>query len=138
MNKTVARFFAPFVFLSAFCGCASVEDDAAPAPQPTFGIELRGNPTTGFLWSWEASPEGGVAEIAPAEYRRDGEPSSTDGVEQPRVGQGGTFTFRFAKTVKEDVAITFSYARPWETDKAPAETAAFVVSGWEKLQVTRK
>jgi predicted secreted protein len=111
------------LILSALCASCS----GSPASQAsqnagpqTFTVELAGNPTTGYSWTWTASPEGAVREIS-SDYRRD---SGAEG----RVGAGGTFVFTFEKLLPGAVTLSFAYARPWEQGAAPAETAEFTVT----------
>jgi inhibitor of cysteine peptidase len=90
-------------------------------------IELAGNPTTGYSWTYTMDREGIVREIS-AEYRRASD--SGDAAETPEgsVGRGGVFVFGFEGLKPGTVALRFTYARPWEEGVEPAETRTYVLT----------
>jgi predicted secreted protein len=79
-------------------------------------IELPGNPTTGYSWTWSTEQEGIVREIS-AEYVRDGEKSFP--------GRGGVFVFVFEGLREGSAELVFSYARPWEKDAESAQSVRY-------------
>ena len=84
-------------------------------PGDTLVVRLPGNPTTGYRWS---------ASRVPVVLRR---LSSTYVPTLPkRLGQGGTFVFRFAAE-RGSGTLRLIYRRPWETNKAPLRTFTVTV-----------
>lgn len=78
-----------------------------------YTINLRGNATTGYTWSYSVDKEGIIKEEV-NKY-------TPDKAEEGVVGTGGVQTYSF-KSVKEgDVTITFKYAKSWE-DNSTIET----------------
>lgn len=98
--------------------------DTDAAPQVAYTIEdesvlivsLEANATTGYEWTFTLSDEG-MLDCVSEEYLADESPEGM-------VGTGGTYiaTFRPAMNGAGWVTITFSYARPWETDEEPEIT----------------
>lgn len=78
-------------------------------------IALKGNPTTGYLWS-VASVEGkAVAQDGDVQY-------VADKVKPGIVGSGGRFEARFVAKEAGKATIIMHYKRPFEKDKPPVET----------------
>ena len=78
-------------------------------------IALKGNPTTGYLWS-VASVEGkAVAKDGDVQY-------VADKVKPGIVGSGGRFQARFVAKETGKATIVMHYKRPFEKDKPPVET----------------
>lgn len=78
-------------------------------------VRLPGNPTTGYRWS---------ALRVPAPLRL---LSSVYVPSQPkRLGQGGTYVFRFAAG-RGSGTLKLVYRRPWETKKPPLRTFTLTV-----------
>jgi inhibitor of cysteine peptidase len=79
-------------------------------------VTLDSNPTTGYSWQ--------VAEVNPAVLRQSGDaeykPQSAS--DPPRVGAGGTETFRFEAANAGATTLKLVYQRPWEKDVAPLLT----------------
>lgn len=75
-------------------------------------ITLPGNPTTGYMWAVAESPDAVKVEIALKE-----QDSPTGMVGCPRAS---VVTITAVQTGQGVVKLV--YARPWEKDKAPAET----------------
>ena len=82
----------------------------------TLIVSLAANATTGYSWTYAISDEEMLACVS--------EDYITDASEEGMVGTGGTYIAKFSPTLKgaASVTITFSYARPWETDEDPADT----------------
>lgn len=89
-------------------------------------IALRGNPTTGY--DWEYSEQGDSIVFKSKEYKQDAAEPNVGGV-------GGTFTFTFELVQPGETELTFTYARPWETDAEPAETVHVIVVVSEDLKL---
>lgn len=71
-------------------------------------IELDSNPSTGYVWSYKASPEGMLSELS-QEY-------IPTPVPEGYVGAGGTqaYVFAAAEGAQGNVSLIFEEARPWE------------------------
>lgn len=95
---------------------------ALDAGQTTLTVNLKGNPTTGYEWSYKASAED-ILEEAQSDYKPDPNP---DGL----TGSGGTFAFVFAGISKASgkVSLLFQYMRSWEAEAISAYEIAVTVS----------
>ncbi|MDR1893332.1 MAG: protease inhibitor I42 family protein [Spirochaetales bacterium] len=107
-----------------------------PAGSPVGGsaevvIELPGNPSTGYSWTWTAVPEGIVRPVLQEFWPQDG--SREEG--SPRVGAGGVFVFVFAGAAPGETAVIFRYRRSWETGVPDARTEVFRLWVDDKNQV---
>lgn len=73
-------------------------------------IRLDSNPSTGYEWSYQISPEGMLLEVS-QEY----EPTQ---VPEGYVGAGGTQVYVFAaqEGARGNVTLLFEEARPWEEE----------------------
>ena len=89
-------------------------------------IALRGNPTTGY--DWEHAEQGDSLTFKGSEYKQDAAAPNTGGV-------GGTFTFIYELAKPGETKLTFTYARPWETDAEPLETVIVTVVVSEDLKI---
>ncbi|MDR2185792.1 MAG: protease inhibitor I42 family protein [Treponema sp.] len=107
------------IVLAAFLGfCAAVF--AAPVRERgRITIELEGNPSTGYSWTYTMEPEGIVRELS-AEYRRPSGKEDSAGA-GGRAGKGGVFVFVFESVRPGSAGLRFSYVRPWESGVEPAE-----------------
>jgi inhibitor of cysteine peptidase len=77
-------------------------------------ISLKGNPTTGFEWR--------MVELKSEVVKTDGKGEYVpDKNDQPKVGSGGTYVFKFITAKPGKVTLKFEYLRPWEKDKEPAQ-----------------
>jgi inhibitor of cysteine peptidase len=103
--------------LAVFLGlCAATGVNAAPVRdhEKRITIELEGNPTTGYSWTYTMEPRGIVRELT-AEYRRSSETAAAN-----RAGGGGVFVFVFESVQPGSAYLRFSYTRPWESGAEPA------------------
>lgn len=91
-------------------------------------IELSGNPTTGYSWSYTMSPEGIIREVS-HEYRQR---EDAEGI----VGAGGSFLFVFEGVTPGQVELRFSYARPWEKTKPAVDTTVFTMEVDPDMNIT--
>ena len=93
-------------------------------------IMLKGNPTTGYSWSWEIDEERvvdvGAEYAADWQFRQEGEPVLT--------GTGGRYLFILTGLNPGEVTITFTYKRPWEENAL--YTLVYHVRVDEELNVT--
>ncbi len=117
-----------FLLLASVCLAAEKRDDdaliiskesdgktIALAQGKAAIIALKGNPTTGYLWS-VASVEGkAVAQDGDVQY-------VADKVKPGIVGSGGRFQARFVAKEAGKTTIVMHYKRPFEKDKPPVET----------------
>ena len=99
-----------------------IQDDATQ-PQSVkagedFFIALPSNVTTGFAWSASVADEKLVAYEGNV-YQR---PSSG------RLGAGGQQLFIFHANRTGTTIVTFSYARPFESNAAPGKTLTYTIS----------
>lgn len=82
-------------------------------------LVIAGNPTTGYNWKSVAVPEG-LKEVGEPQYVQD----PADGPDgQRRLGVGGRFIFTFVATKPLEGVVKLAYARPWEKDTPPVQTA---------------
>jgi inhibitor of cysteine peptidase len=91
-------------------------------------LELEGNPTTGYSWTYIM--EGEVLREVLAEYR----PAPA---EEGMTGRGGVFVFVFESLKPGRAELIFSYRRPWEENTEPAETRYFVFTVDEAGRIIR-
>ncbi|MDR1636376.1 MAG: protease inhibitor I42 family protein [Treponema sp.] len=83
-------------------------------------IELEGNRTTGYSWTYVMEHEGIVREVS-AEYRE-------DAGSENRAGRGGVFVFTFESLKPGTVELRFGYARPWEKGVEPERTESYLLT----------
>jgi inhibitor of cysteine peptidase len=81
-------------------------------------IELEGNPTTGYSWTYTAGTEGIVKEISADYIKKETAP----GV----IGSGGVFVFVFEGLAPGETELRFVYSRPWDSVE-PAREAIYLV-----------
>jgi inhibitor of cysteine peptidase len=93
----------------------------------TLTIELDGNTTTGYNWTYQMTPNNLIKE-ADHDYQ--------PGDDENQVGAGGKFKFDFTGVAPGDAEIDFSYARPFDKDKAPAKTMKYHVRVNQDLTIT--
>jgi predicted secreted protein len=84
----------------------------------TFTIPLEANHTTGYSWRLAQQPD-------PAILKQLGEKYDEDNSD--RVGAGGVETWTFQAMAKGTATLVFEYARPWEKEAAPVDTAKYRV-----------
>lgn len=82
-------------------------------------LVIAGNPTTGYNWKVESLPEG-LVQVGEVAYVAD--PADGPGGER-RVGVGGRFMFTLVGDKPLEGVVKLAYARPWEKDKPPVQTA---------------
>lgn len=83
-------------------------------------VEAKGNITTGYAWSAQKVPDC-LAQVGEPAYVQD--PS-----DERRVGVGGRFFLTFEARKAGEGQLVLAYARPWEKDAPPAETATLRVT----------
>lgn len=81
-------------------------------------ITLASNPTTGYRWRLDGTPDPSIIAFSASEYIH-----PQDG----RVGAGGTEIWRFNAVGAGKTVVTFAYARAWEEGTAPAARRSFTV-----------
>jgi len=81
----------------------------------TFTVNLRGNPTTGYLWEAQETDSTIIRQSGDYEY-------NADHTEPGYVGSPGTFTFRFTAIGTGRQDLQFIYHRPFEPDNPPEKT----------------
>jgi inhibitor of cysteine peptidase len=86
-----------------------------PRAGDTLIVRLPGNPTTGYRWSVSRTP-------APLRLLA----SSYVPSPPKRLGQGGTFVFRFRVRAGHGT-LTLVYRRPWEKSKPPLRSYSLLV-----------
>lgn len=121
MKKIVILLLA--LLCLAGCSAAPAEEAAEAgtivANAGDWQVELEGNPTTGYEWTWFLEGNNILEETA-CEYI----PEDTSGL---RDGAGGLYVFHFAPLAEGEAELHFTYARPWETE-APADSWSVPVS----------
>lgn len=80
-------------------------------------ITLKGNPTTGYVWSVAGLSSNTVEQVGEIEYRR-------DAAGKGMVGVGGVFVATFKAVKPGKTMVRMEYRRPWEKDVPPVETFA--------------
>lgn len=96
---------------------------AAPvvlAPGQKLVVEAKGNPTTGYTWAAKTIPDC-LAMVGEPAYVQD--PS-----DDRRVGVGGRFLLTFQARKAGEGQLVLVYARSWEKDTPPAESATLRVT----------
>ena len=88
-------------------------------------ITLPENPTTGYTWQTDGGL-GDVLMLKEDSYVPDANPGGL-------LGGGGTHRWHYVAKAPGDTAITFTYARPWESDAA--ETVEFSFSVEEDYNI---
>lgn len=84
------------------------------AKDDTLVLTLPGNPTTGYTWEAQPTPDEKVLQPS-------GEPQFT--AQDPnRMGSPGEMTFRFTVMNAGQTALKMVYHRPWETQTPPQAT----------------
>lgn len=88
----------------------------------TLHIALPSNATTGYQWTVSG---GDPAILTPADGNGQ---EVTDAHAPGMVGVGGSTHWRFTAARAGNTTLTFKYARAWERDTPPAETATYRVT----------
>ena len=94
-----------FTVCLLFAGCVSsekAENDEMSV------IELKGNPTTGYVWSYTIEDESVVSFSEESEYLGKGNV----------VGAPSMFYYTIHPLAPGETTVTFVYKRPWETTEA--------------------
>ncbi|MDR0409441.1 MAG: protease inhibitor I42 family protein [Spirochaetaceae bacterium] len=107
------------VFAALICSCAKLYTASSEARENQFVIELDGNRTTGYSWTYTMEPDGVVREVS-SEYRNSGTRNS--------AGAGGVFVFVFESVNPGSATLRFSYARPWESGVEPAKNMSYTLT----------
>jgi predicted secreted protein len=113
MRKSIGFIAAVILALPLLAGCTQSNSTASG----TVEVDLPGNYSTGYTWSYTMDPEGVLTEQS-SDY------TTSD---TTVTGAPGTQSYVFAATGDGTVTVTFSYARSWESD-APDSTATYQFS----------
>jgi len=81
-----------------------------------FTITLNSNPTTGYHWQMDKSPDKSMVDLISSVFV---------GPETKLVGAGGREIWTFKAVGKGHTELKMKYIRPWEKDVAPVEIAEF-------------
>jgi len=81
----------------------------------SFTVNLRGNPTTGYLWEAQMADSTVIRQSGDYEYH-------ADHTEPGYVGSPGMFTFRFTAVGKGHCDLQLIYHRPFEPNNPPEKT----------------
>ena len=79
----------------------------------TLLVRLDANPSTGFTWKITKNDKDILKPTGPGELEKP---------EMPRPGQKSAMVFRFSADKAGATELELQYARPFEKDKAPAQT----------------
>lgn len=93
------------------------------ASQPTFVIQLKSNPTTGYSWFFKKYDPNYVKVVQHCYFPP----------EKARPGAGGVEEWKFqltplAFTASHRLSIELAYARPWETKVVPKTIVFHIVT----------
>ncbi len=88
-------------------------------PDQVFAVVLEANPTTGYSWSISTQPDASVAVALDSQMLP---PASS------LLGAPGRECFRFQSTGAGQTSMGFAYARPFEPNAPPAQTAEVQVT----------
>jgi predicted secreted protein len=91
-------------------------------------IQLKANPSTGFLWSSVAQAKSSPVEFKSRKY-------VSDAKRKPQPGKGGQTTFTHRVTGAGKATITLNYRRPWEKKSKPAKTFTVTIEASGKAPV---
>jgi inhibitor of cysteine peptidase len=91
-----------------------------------FAIALVSNPSTGYSWRLAKPLDEDVIALVSSEFEKKSV-ESEGGEEGEIVGAPGEELWTFTAVAEGEAEIELEYVRPWETDKAPEETATFKV-----------
>ena len=129
MKKCLSVFGVLCLTLS-LVGCSGNHVFGQTDSQTT--VELEGNPTTGYEWTYELSNPRIIREVSYEYIGYQGD--------EEVVGVGGVFVFSFAGLTEGETEITFNYSRSWEEDIPPKETVVYlaVVDSNNTLTLTKK
>lgn len=129
----LATLLSAAMAVSAVAGCGSgsatsadgktftVKDtDIRAVTGDEFIIELESNVTTGYEWGISGSLNSSVVKKVRSTYVAD--PNAEE-----RVGAGGVERWTFEAVGKGTATIRMVYARSWEQEAEPANTADFTV-----------
>jgi inhibitor of cysteine peptidase len=83
-----------------------------------FKVTLAANPTTGYSWALAKPLDEKIVKCVTNEYVRSA---------PQLIGSGGTAVWTFKAVGEGKTEIGLKYARPWETNVAPARTTNFAV-----------
>ena len=125
MKKVGFLVLVAALLLAILAGCTSDTDEGSRI----YKIELEGNATTGYAWTYTMDKEGIVEEIM-AEY-------IVDESEDDMVGVGGTFVFEFHGMKEGTVTLTFEYTRLWE-DEEPEQVVTYKLRVDDEGLITQK
>jgi inhibitor of cysteine peptidase len=118
------------VLAAVVCSCADMRTASSSEYENQLVIELDGNRTTGYSWTYTIEPEG-VAQEVSMEYRISSETAAEAGAPAEAsapAGAGGVFVFVFEGAKPGSAELRFSYARPWESGVAPVKTAVYALT----------
>jgi inhibitor of cysteine peptidase len=128
LKKWLTGFFV-IVLLTGGCSANEVRlNDAHDGIQKELTrdrvlfITLESNPTTGYSWQVAEIDQSILRQVGDAEYK-----SSATG-NPPKVGAGGTETFRFETVSTGSTTLKLVYRRPWEKDVPPIKTYTVQIS----------
>ena len=91
----------------------------------TFSLLLESNASTGYSWALADSLSPGLLRQVSHQYEQ-GDNGAASG--PPVVGAPGHERWTFEAVGAGTTAIRMAYARPWEREAAPADTARFEVT----------
>jgi len=98
--------------------CPAQSDQTQPIMAKSgnmFAIGLPSNPTTGFLWRMDNSPDSTVAQLVAAVYVAPAPPSGGP----PLAGAGGRECWIFNAVGAGQTTITLDYLRPFDPPATP-------------------
>lgn len=104
------------------------DDDTYSVSGSTVTFALSSNPSTGY--SWTVQQEGNSVKQTKTWYESDQDEHSNVAI----AGRGGTEFFTFTAQSKGKSTVTFSYARPWESEP-PIKSYVVTITVAEDLSI---
>jgi len=104
--------------------------DESKNDEKTVEINIKGNPTTGYSWKYNAESDGIIKEES-NQYKQDNSELGMSGV-------GGLYTWKFSALKEGTTEVIFKYSRPWEEEAIKTKTYVFKVNKELKITVEEK
>ncbi len=107
--------------MDAFIGGAVVLSADVPATIKVggeFAVVLKGNPSTGYQWTYTAEPSGMVEETARESF---------SAVPEPMIGSPVFIVWKFKADAEGKAVLTYLHYRPWEKPETAIDRATYVV-----------
>lgn len=119
MTRLVNILFVILILLLLFSFPAYCKEDLIIVNAgDTFKIELKSNPTTGYLWQLARPLDNNIINLVSSQYI----PPETN-----LIGAGNKEVWIFKALKSGKTSIILKYIRPWENDR-PVEQKVFIIN----------